>query len=609
MTWTIADPGLGRVESLLLTGGTAARQRTAANSIADAVRWARTRLLGAWEGPAAEDWSIRAGRLLGVLATVDAPFDRLEHSLLDYRGEVIAIAATRRHRAAGSGAGTADLVSRRTTADAIAVAAIAECTAAVAAAARDARDARLRSGSGSGSWSGGSESSRGAGADVTGGSSGGARDRLILTTGDNPTELALGGLGELAVAQLDALSVPERRALAVRLGSDPTAVAAWWASLPAAAQTRLSTRVPELVGMLDGLPATVRVAANRAVAIAQRAVNADLAADLEAQRDRVTRNLASSRGFGGGAHTTTSATVAPSGVTVTGLADRINTLRVENAYLDGVSDGSVRLYSYDRAADRLVEMVGDPETATQRLVYVPGTAAAMDGFYRGTVQELAALVGREVPGTLAFVCKDGGFPGWGLSHSPADASLARRLGESLARLHAGINAAGLADLPTTAIGHSFGLAVVTASEQSGAHYNTVVSLSGVGMNATWRPDPTTSYVDYTPEGDPIRLVRGLSLRPTGTDCTPPAEHGYPADPACDSRLGFPRAPNRENGFTVRDSGLETEPGLPGPLGITLPDPIGDFREGLDNHNRIASAGTSTLVRDELASLLRGEPIP
>ncbi|MFJ3391370.1 hypothetical protein [Leifsonia aquatica] len=48
---------------------------------------------------------------------------------------------------------------------------------------------------------------------------------------------------------------------------------------------------------------------------------------------------------------------------------------------------------------------------------------------------------------------------------------------------------------TTAIGHSWGLANITASEGAGAHYDQVISLSGAWMPEGWAPDPSTTYRD------------------------------------------------------------------------------------------------------------------
>ncbi len=52
--------------------------------------------------------------------------------------------------------------------------------------------------------------------------------------------------------------------------------------------------------------------------------------------------------------------------------------------------------------------------------------------------------------------------------------------------------------PTTvAIGHSWGLTNVTASEMSGAHYDQVISLSGAWMPKGWEAQEGTHYSDFS----------------------------------------------------------------------------------------------------------------
>ena len=67
-----------------------------------------------------------------------------------------------------------------------------------------------------------------------------------------------------------------------------------------------------------------------------------------------------------------------------------------------------------------------------------------------------------------------------------------------------------------AIGHSWGLAAVTASETVGARYDDVVSLAGAGMPPDWVPaagthythDTHYSYTDFLTVAQPTGLVYG-----------------------------------------------------------------------------------------------------
>ncbi|WP_153004169.1 hypothetical protein [Microbacterium testaceum] len=57
-------------------------------------------------------------------------------------------------------------------------------------------------------------------------------------------------------------------------------------------------------------------------------------------------------------------------------------------------------------------MIGTPGPATTRAItYVPGTFTGMNSFYTGGVQQIATYLTNNRPGTVAFVYKDGKFPG------------------------------------------------------------------------------------------------------------------------------------------------------------------------------------------------------
>jgi hypothetical protein len=77
-----------------------------------------------------------------------------------------------------------------------------------------------------------------------------------------------------------------------------------------------------------------------------------------------------------------------------------------------------------------------------------------------------------------------------------DQRFARESGERLASFQRGLHADPLfSSAPPTevAIGHSWGLADVLASEVAGAQYDHVVSLAGAGAVDDWQPDPATEY--------------------------------------------------------------------------------------------------------------------
>jgi hypothetical protein len=403
---------------------------------------------------------------------------------------------------------------------------------------------------------------------------------------------ALDDLADKSAHELDTMSPEELRDLAAEYSKNPDAAHDWWESLSDSERARLIEHAPELVGGLDGVPPLDRVAANANIAGDQIEANDARIKEIEKQLSDPRR------------HALLSISAADDSMA---LRDELKALKNENGYLQKAVDGEVQLYTYDKDADRLVEMIGDPKTATQQITWIPGTATTMDSFYGNEkigygndIQALSSSLADRVPNTLVFVMKDGYFPQWDLAHPPSDTSIAMELGRTQAQFQTGLNASGLPPLPTTAIGHSVGLAILTASEQAGAHYDNVVSLSGVGMDDGWKPQPGTSYYDYTTAGDAILAARGVHGSIPDIDIS-----GSIFDPKIhitEVEMGFPLTPSAENGFTVLDSGM----------GLTKPNPFDPFAgprligESAANHSLIASGGTSDEVKDGLTDLLLGQ---
>ncbi|WP_141916032.1 hypothetical protein [Klugiella xanthotipulae] len=268
-------------------------------------------------------------------------------------------------------------------------------------------------------------------------------------------------------------------------GIDPVKISEWWAGLNPVGvgeeysrqQDALLEGFPDVFGALDGVPALARVRANRVNStVLLKAVEIEL------------RGVESGELAGGG--------------------DRADFLREEIAYLKQVESGQVQLYLYDRGQSRIVEMIGTPGPDTQRVVtYVPGTFTGLGSFYTGGVQQISKYLADNLPGTVAFVYKDGLFPGEGdTSASPNmlrvteanDPETARAAGEQLARFGRGMRTdPRLSAVHQIGIGHSWGVANLTSSEVAGTEYRTVISLSGAGMLPEWQPRPKTGYVDLS----------------------------------------------------------------------------------------------------------------
>ena len=264
----------------------------------------------------------------------------------------------------------------------------------------------------------------------------------------------------------------------------PEQVALAWAALeqnPHVDTDALLKRYAQQLGQLDGLPALVRVQANRyrvpaLLSLVKRELEQVRSGDLD------------------------------------GGEERVRFLRHELAYLSRallpVDEGGVQLYLYDRAGSRIVEMLGTPGPETVRSVtYVPGTFTGLDSFYTGAVQQIGRHLVSNLPDTVAFVYKDGIFPGEERASAGSnpirimeanDQDLARTAGARLAGFGEGIRAdPALNSVSRIGIGHSWGLANLTSSEVAGAEYDTVISLSGAGMLPDWKPGRRTGYFDLS----------------------------------------------------------------------------------------------------------------
>jgi hypothetical protein len=298
------------------------------------------------------------------------------------------------------------------------------------------------------------------------------------------------------------------------LGADPAAVQTWWAGLAtpgstelSAAQQALISGAPAIIGTLNGLPALARVAANRLNASTRLA-------EIDAEVDTLARFRTRSV------------------EAYYERTDKLAELEKERVYLQRTVDGKNQLYLYDRAESRIVEMLGTPSADTRhRVTYVPGTMSNMAMFYDQNVQDFSAWFVKRHPDTVAFVYKDGLFPGdsdgplgddvgylaekaLGTPAGVLDANsadFAEKAGQTLADFETGVALDPLlARAETTAFAHSWGLADVTSAEGHGATYDSVFSLSGAWMPEDWAPNPATTYLDYS-YWDILQVAQGAGV--------------------------------------------------------------------------------------------------
>lgn len=372
---------------------------------------------------------------------------------------------------------------------------------------------------------------------------------------------------------------------------EPTDVRAWWDGLGggagddtvgwSATQSALLLGAPVVMGALGGVPPLARVEANRHTAEARLAV-------VESELDELRERLGPVDGSG----YTTSYGYQPGQVEKQIEAD-IARLEKEKAYLDRATtrlpDGTyeVQLMLYDRDRSRLVEMVGTPGPDTKSTItYSPGTGTTMESFYGNGVQDVSRWLVDQDSSRVAFVWKDGYFPGG----SPGDTvpggiweanqtDYALRSGADLAAFQDEVRSDPvLAQSYEVGIGHSWGLAAVTGSEAKGARYDQVESLAGAYMPHGWtaQPDTTYSHQSYT---DFLSVAQDLDV--VGGGNNPDVSDDF------DSTIY-----SRDGDWTLV---LPTGSQYPGTLPTSGADLDVTTLSGLvDNHNLVATSQTDNL---------------
>src|SRR6218665_300384 len=369
----------------------------------------------------------------------------------------------------------------------------------------------------------------------------------------------------------------------------PGEVARAWSVLTPQQRAVLVSRYPATVGQLNGLPPAVRVAANRLLATRRLAEAQTELAQLQARLGALPTLL-----------NKYSPTVSqPQRVA---LNASIADLSQEITYLSQVQDGVIQLYLYDRGADRIIEMIGDPARAKVVLSYLPGSDSTLAGMYqgalnnrrRGGIQALAQWeVGRSYGEVVAFVFKDGRFPQTAdlFSHGPQINTIADTIGANYADFLKGLRASDLGELRIVSVEHSFGSAAAGEAERRGARLDTWILLAGIGMKAGWQPDPSTTYIGYAGRYD----LNKLFYTPTGQGLAM-------------GDLGYAVAPTTENGIIERDSGINFSGNELAKIlwGMTVP-PIAmklQIEDMLTQHNQIAGVeGNDKVLREILDELV------
>lgn len=376
-------------------------------------------------------------------------------------------------------------------------------------------------------------------------------------------------LSTLSPADLRALAAAHPDLLGSLRRASPEEVAAWWAGLGDVdasnggdRQQSLIDQLPIVMGALGGLPTSVRVTANRALAGAQ----------LKKLREQM--SALKERGYG-----STSSLPYADEAAIADYLEKFRALETETAYLERVMTGEVQLYLYNPRDGQIIEMFGNPDTADSILSFMPGTNTTMQSFYTSTKtdgitaltrwQVENALRGTEVAG---FVVKQGSFPTFPddvFANGPQWSFYASALGRPYADFAGELDviASGAA---VVSVEHSFGSAVAGKAETAGAEFDSRYILSGIGMTNEWEPREGTAYYAAQGPGDVNRYLDGVQH-----DILP---------------LGYGITPTAENGIIERPSGLSGGEWAPYVLPIAWPVAVAGLADtALTQHNNIISA--------------------
>ncbi|MER5641914.1 alpha/beta hydrolase [Kitasatospora sp. NPDC002227] len=288
--------------------------------------------------------------------------------------------------------------------------------------------------------------------------------------------------------------IPENR--------DPKQNAEWWWSLTPEQQQEYLALYPGQVGMLDGLPATVRDQANRLT--------------LDEQLDSL--HAGSPTG---------------SGLTYEEYNERENALRGLRDKLDQADgeDGPRQLFLLGldpaKGKGRAIVAMGNPDTADHTAVLVPGTGtvlASMPGQIERTGRLQSAALAAADTGQTVSVISWLGYDAPEIAPSVTDTGRAEGGAADMRSFTAGVRVAqGDHRSHLTVIGHSYGSTAVGVAAQGdgGLHADDIVALGSPGMGTdnarNLNIDPGHVWVEAASDDPVANYASGLTLGPDPSD--------------------------------------------------------------------------------------------
>ena len=315
---------------------------------------------------------------------------------------------------------------------------------------------------------------------------------------------------------VDGRAVPER-------GSDPHEVNAWWASLPPGQQRALAASSPELLGQLDGLPATVRDAANRARLAGERAA-------LEAEAARLKRNL--DENLFGGAFTHDDARLDD----VLGKLAALDT--IEKVLAPPAQDRFLLVLDSSGEHLKAAVAVGNVDLADHVAVFTPGLTTTVQGSLvkydrqlaalRQQSDDLAAASGTGTVATVAWLGYEAPQHSdiWRPSRTVLSDENATRGAVRLEAFYDGLDAARTVPAHLTALGHSYGSLTTSLALQRGTGVDDAVVFGSPGLGTSdiadlglspgrvfvveARRDPVADFAAFGIDPNQLDGVTGLS---------------------------------------------------------------------------------------------------
>ncbi|MFD9736936.1 alpha/beta hydrolase [Umezawaea sp. NPDC059074] len=278
-------------------------------------------------------------------------------------------------------------------------------------------------------------------------------------------------------------------------GTDPKQVAAWWKSLTKEQQDELLRSKFQELGQLRGLPSAVLDQANRARI-------ADDAQRFGAERDRLDTAMAErAAALGIDPSTSDGQTKLLNDPQYASLMEQrqVAATKAENAagaqksiqeaeklaFKRDWPDSDVRVMAYDPYGPRgdggMAIAYGNPDTAKNLAVCVPGTGSTLDSFSVDQAANLRNQMGADGNATIQWLGYDA--PGWtpGEVGSP---ELAKEGGQNLVADVNGYRAAATDDQHLTVIGHSYGSTTVGYAGLNGLAADDIAFVGSPGVGAS-----------------------------------------------------------------------------------------------------------------------------